>query len=102
MNVSVKLGVKLKEKRKIDKGDVSATVIGSKNFLRSPSISSSSSTRSFTSNSTERGSVFLQALSEAQRNSYAIAAFNVYNLEGAKAAVDAAVSGRAPAVILQV
>jgi tagatose 1,6-diphosphate aldolase GatY/KbaY len=41
----------------------------------------------------------LELLETARRNSYAIGAFNVYNLEGVRAVVDAAVANRSPAML---
>ena len=40
-----------------------------------------------------------ELLETARRNSYAIGAFNVYNLEGVKAVINAAESLRSPAML---
>ena len=41
----------------------------------------------------------LELLEKAQRYSYAVGAFNLYNLEGAKAVVNAAEADKSPAII---
>jgi tagatose 1,6-diphosphate aldolase GatY/KbaY len=40
-----------------------------------------------------------EILEKAQRYAYAVGAFNLYNLEGAKAVVNAAEADRSPAII---
>ena len=72
---------------------------GSRTAQRSPThaISSSSSSTPLRADSSR----LLAALSQARQHSRAIAAFNVYNLEGAKAVVEAAEKKRAP-IMLQV
>jgi tagatose 1,6-diphosphate aldolase GatY/KbaY len=75
--VAMKLGVK-------KLSDVSATV-------------TDKPTRTSTSKPEE--SKMLNALKEAQQKGYALAAFNVYNLEGAKAVVDKAEALGSPAIL---
>lgn len=65
------------------------------------SAPSSSSASSVKPSAAASNSKLLSAMSTALAHSYAIAAFNVYSLEGAKAVVAAAEMSRSP-VILQV
>ena len=80
--------------------NISHAVPQSKNTTSSAPAAASISHTS-TSSSKSSHSKLLNALSTAQMQKTAIAAFNVYNLEGAKAVVAAAEIARTP-VILQV
>ena len=94
LKAAITLGVP--EKSPSEKGTSGG---GSQTSGSAPSSSSSSS--SSVKASAASSSKLLSALSTALAHSYAIAAFNVYNLEGAKAVVAAAEMSRSP-VILQV